>query len=124
MHEILEQMRKELKFLITLTNRANKYIEQASGNGYEVRIRCYGSSSKTVHGITLSKFSKDFVEPEGRNISPKAVKSILERITLELTRLGNENYHIIVQSNESDDYDVIVLKEAYMILYHSDLRSL
>lgn len=117
-------MKRELKPLINLIDKANKYIEQANENGYKVRVKCYGSSINTIHGITLLKFSKDFVELKGRNVAPKAIKSFLERITLELTLLGNEGYHIIVQSNRSDDYDVIVVKEVYMILYRSDLRNL
>lgn len=124
MHEILTKMRKELKPLITLTNRANKYIERASENGYIIRINCYGSSCNTTHGITLARFSKDFVEPKGKNISPNAIKIILERITVELTRLGSEDYHVIVNTVSSNDYDVINIKEAYMILNKSDLKEL
>lgn len=124
MHEILKQMRKELKPLITLINRVNKHIEQANENGYEIRTVCYGSSSNTIHGIRLSKFRKDFIEPQGKNIAPKAIKSILERITVELTRLGSEDYHVIINTASSNDYDVLNMKEAYMILYKRDLKDL
>lgn len=126
MNRILREMKERIGPLLALIHKASKQIEEAEKNGYEIKIECWGSSGRrpTTKNIKLTKFSKDFIESNGKDITPIAIKNILKLISKELIELQKEYYCVNVTGDRYNGSVRLYLEDVYIILTPNDYTQL